>query len=94
MTDILISSNSTSSTMYTTICTKNVIYHANITCDDMSNKTISNDTNLSDAMTPDEYESFKTLLIKIVKIKNFKIDRSNTIEIIHSVTSIQSAFLC
>ena len=93
MTDILISSNSTSSTMFTTICTKNVIYHANIARDDMSNKTISTDTNLSDAMTP-EYESFKTLLMKIVKMKNFKIDGSNTIEIIHSITSIQSASLC
>ena len=77
--------------MFQNICSAAVIYQANIIPSaDMSNyfmssEAISNDANLNDALTSDEYECFKTLLMKVVKMRNVKIEGSHTIEIIHKV---------
>ena len=77
--------------MFPDICSMTVKYQASIVPHDdmpnyyMSNEAISKDTNLSNNLTPDEYECFKTLLMKVVKMRNVKIEGNHTIEIIHKV---------
>ena len=72
------------------ICSKMVVYHVTIVpCDEtkyhVKNKRISYDTQLSDALTPEEYVCFRDLLMNIVPKKERNIDGNHTIEVSHSV---------
>ena len=72
--------------MFQKICSTAVIYQANIIPSaDMSDGVISNDNNLNEILTSDEYECFKTLLMKIVKNRYVQIEGNHIIEIIHKV---------
>ena len=51
----------------------------------MSSDNMTNTTSLDDELTSEEYECFKTLLMKVVKTKNINIRGNHTIKIIHRV---------
>ena len=51
----------------------------------MSSNNMTNTNILGDAFTSEQYECFKTLLMKVVKTENINIRGNHTIEIIHRV---------
>ena len=77
------------STRLPAICSKTVVFHATIVPCDMTNYYVAKEITLFDdlnnALTPEEYFSFTTLLMKIVSKKDMNIDGNHTIDIIHSV---------
>ena len=75
--------------MFPEICSKTVGFHAKIVpCNAnyyVADERVSLLDDLKDVLTPEEYISFKTLLMKIVTKKDMNIDGNHTIDIIHSV---------
>ena len=75
--------------MFPEICSKTVVFHAKIVPCDMTSYYVADERvsfdDLNDALTPEEYKSFRTLLIKIVTKQDMNIDGNHTIDIIHSV---------
>ena len=75
--------------MLPAICSKTVVFHARIEPCDKTNyyvaKEITSFNNLDNALTSEEYFSFRTLVMKIVSKKDMNIDGNHTIHIIHSV---------
>ena len=71
------------------VCTKTVVFHAKIVPCDMTNYYVAEELvsfyDLDDALTPEEYQSFRTLLMKIITKKDMNIDGDHTIDIIHRV---------
>ena len=75
--------------MFLKVYTKTVVFNAKIVpCDKTSyyvaDERVSFD-NLDDALTPEEYQSFRTFLMKIVSKKSMSINGNHTIDIIHRV---------
>ena len=77
-----------SSTMLPEICSKISVYHATITPCNMTNYYVSNDVktndDINDALTPEQYICFKTLLMKIITKNDVNITKNHAIEIIHN----------
>ena len=75
--------------MVPAICSKTVVFHAKVVPCDMTSYYVADELvsfdDLNDALTPEEYISFRTLLMKIVTKKDMNIDGDHTIDIIHSV---------
>ena len=75
--------------MFPKVCTKTGVFHAKIVpCDETSYYVADECTSfddLDDALTPEEYKSFKDLLLNIVTKKNMSINGNHTIDIIHRV---------
>ena len=75
--------------MFPKVCNKTVVFHAKIVPCDMTSYYVADERvsfeDLNDALTPEEYQSFRTLLMKIVTKRDMNIDGDHTIDIIHSV---------
>ena len=75
--------------MFPNVLTKTVVFHAKIVPCDMTSYYVADERvsfdDLDDALTPEEYQSFRTLLMKIVTKKGMNIDGDHPIDIIHRV---------
>ena len=75
--------------MFPKVCTKTVVFHAKIVpCNAnyyVADERVSLFDDLKDTLTPEEYISFRTLLMKIVTKRDMNINGDNTIDIIHRV---------
>ena len=75
--------------MFPKICSKTVVFHATIVPCNANYYVVDEYASLFDdlknALTPEEYISFRTLLMKIVTKNDMNIDGNHTIDIIHRV---------
>ena len=74
-----------SSTMLPEICSKIAVFHATIIPCNLTDYYVSNDSktydDINDALTPEEYICFKTLLMKIITKNDPNITKNHAIEI-------------
>ena len=69
----------------TVICSTNIIPIKDKSSYYMSSDNMTNTDSLDHVLTSEEYECFKTLLMKVVKTQNINIRGNHTIKIIHRV---------